>query len=208
LKNKHKQIGISIALNEFNEFKKKAIMAEEEIEEGVVGESGKSKKKLFIIIGAAVATLIIIGAALFFTGVFDNPEPVESDVAESVATEDGDEEETSSSEEVPVGAAVLYQSLTPPFKVHYQQSGIKVVMVAVSVMTDRQAVIEAVEMHDPIIRNNILLILAAQDPELLKSIEGKRALQKLIKEDINKILAAQKIKKGITQVFFTELVMQ
>jgi len=183
-------------------------MAEEELEEGVVEESGQSKKKLFIIIGAAVATLIIIGAALFFTGVFDDPEPVESDVAESIAIEGGEEDETGSSEEVPVGAAVLYQSLTPPFMVNYQQSAIKVVKVAISVMTDRQAVIDAVEMHDPIIRNNILLILAEQDPELLKSTEGKRALQKLIKEDINKILTAQKIKQGITQVFFTELVMQ
>lgn len=183
-------------------------MAEEETdqEEGAIEETGQSKKKLFIIVGA-VAGVILIAAGLFFTGVFDEPAPVESEVAEQV---EGDESEAAEDEpaDVPIDGAILYHDLAPPFMVNFQKTSIRVVKLAITVMTASSDVLDAVKTHDPLIRNNILLTLASQDPEELKSTEGKKSLQSLIKDEINKVLADQKINQTVKQVFFTELVMQ
>jgi flagellar FliL protein len=180
-------------------------MAEEELE-GVEGEAekGGSKKKLIIIIaGGLVAALLIAGAGLYFTGFFDPPPEAEvNDQGEPTEASDKDVENTAEL------SAAVYQDLTPPFIVNFQSGNIKIMKIAISLMTRNDDVVDAIKQHDPVIRNNTLLLLASQNPEELKSTEGKLALQTLIKDDLNKILKAQKVSGSVEQVFFTDLVMQ
>ena len=176
----------------------------EEVEDAA--EKGGSKKKLIIIVGGLVAVLLIAGAGLFFTGFFDDPAPVEQSegTESSEALVDSSDDGDSGSE----STEALYQELKPPFIVNFQGSSIKIIKIAISVMTHNADVLDAVKQHDPVIRNNTLLILASQNPENLKTTEGKLALQGLIKDGVNKVLATQKISGSIEQVFFTDLVMQ
>lgn len=179
----------------------------EEAENEESAEKGGSKKKLIIIVGGLVAVLLVAGAGLYFTGFFDEPAPVEQSegsegVEESADSSDGGDDSDSESKEA------LYQELKPPFIVNFQGSNIKIIKIAISVMTHNADVLDAVKQHDPVVRNNTLLILASQNPEELKTTEGKLALQGLIKDDVNKVLAAQKISGTVEQVFFTDLVMQ
>lgn len=178
-------------------------MAETENEEAV--EKGGSKKKLIIIVGGVLAVLLIAGAGLFFTGFFDDPAPVEQSEVTEGSEESADSADSDAGSE---STEALYQELKPPFIVNFQGSNIKIIKIAISVMTHNADVLDAVKQHDPVIRNNTLLILASQNPEELKTTEGKLVLQGLIKDGVNKVLATQKISGSIEQVFFTDLVMQ
>lgn len=106
------------------------------------------------------------------------------------------------------GEPVIYETLMPAFKVNFPHSTVNILKISVSIMTKSQDVIDAVKMHDPLIRNNVLLLLSSQDPEVLKLTAGKLELQSVIKQDINKVLAANGIRENVIEVFFTEMVMQ
>ena len=184
-------------------------MAEEdqEQEEGVESKGG-SKKLIIMIVGGVLALSIIIGATLFFTGFFDAKDPTASDdpaAEQTEESEDGEEGDESAEEK---GAETVYLALTPAFMVNFQGSGIKVMKVSISVMAKSEASLDAIKLHDPVIRNNILLLLSAENPDALKAAEGKQKLQGSILEEINKVLKERKVKTLPEAVFFTDLVMQ
>lgn len=185
-------------------------MADEEQEQDeIVEEKGGSKKIIIIAAGGVLALLIIVGATLFFTGFFDD-EPVANldDPAKELADDVGDEPVEGETAEGDEGAQPVYLALTPPFLVNFQNTSIKVMKVSMSVMARSEATLDAVKLHDPVIRNNILLLLSSQKPEALKTAEAKAALQAAVLEDINKVLKERKVKSVAEAVFFTELVMQ
>jgi flagellar FliL protein len=187
-------------------------MAEEDVDQDdSVEESGGSKKKLIIMIAGGVVLLAIIaGAGLYFTGFFDEEVPVEQTVdgeegSAEKETEDSSDDADADSDS---SSATVYEALNPPFMVNFPDGNIKVIKVAVSLMATDSAVIDAVKLHDPVIRNNILFLLSGQDPETLKTAEGKQSLQTAVKVEINKVLMSRKVKSTVKEVFFTDLVMQ
>lgn len=163
--------------------------------------SGSPKKKMIVIIGGGVLLLVIIALTLFFTGVFDK-EPVVDEASLETTTQSVEKEE-------PVEVSVaLYHALEPAFKVNLQKGNIRVMKIAISLVTGSEKVIDALKLHNPLLRNNILMILSSQDPELLKTAAGKSQLQLDIQTEVNEILANKKVGSVIDGVFFTELVMQ
>jgi len=184
-------------------------VAEEEIEGEVLEEGAGKKKKMIMIIGGVVVLLIAAGAGLYFTGFFeDEAAPV---AEESAAAESSGEEaaETSDDEgEEGGGTEVLYHELKPPFMVNFSKGNIKVLKVTLSLMAKNEKAIDAAKLHDPVIRNNILMLLSGENLEVLKTADGKAQLQTAIKEEINKVLKERKESSKIDEVFFTELVMQ
>jgi len=186
-------------------------MAKDEEQSEPVEKPEGSKKKLIMIIGGVVGVLVIAGAALFFTGFFDaEKSEATTENAEQSADDVGSDNDDVSEGEVEDAetGAVIYHALTPPFMVNFSGGSIQVMKLAVSVMASEQAVIDAVALHDPVIRNNILMMLSSEDPEVLKSASGKSALQKAIKAEINKVLNNVKVSSTVKNVFFTDLVMQ
>lgn len=169
-------------------------MAKDDEQQTTEGGKKSSKKLIILGVGGVVLVALIVGATLFFTGFFEaEPEAEQAEQSEQAE---------------PLGEAV-YQKLEPAFLVNFQNKpGARVMQVEISVMARDAAVIEAVNQHSPVIRNNILLLLSGQDPESLKTTDGKVALQGLIVEEINKILSDHAVKNGVESVFFTSLVMQ
>jgi len=179
-------------------------MAEEE-QDTAVEETGKSKKKLVMIAGGVVLLAIITGAGLYFSGFFEDekqPASVESQNAGK------DESAEASADDGGEATANIYQALAPPFMVNFSDGEIKVMKLAISLMAKDEQAIDAVKKHDPVIRNNILMLLATQDPESLKTAEGKIQLQVMIKEAVNKVLTERKVSSKVKEIFFTDLVMQ
>ena len=187
-------------------------MAEEEHDESVE-ETGGSKKKLIIMIAGGVAVLaIVIAATLFFAGVFDEKEsaksssdPTKEETVEKTTEDTGDEDEDEESEAV---STVSYHPLSPAFLVNFQSGQIKVLKVDMNLMVTDDKVIDALKLHNPVIRNNILMMLSNQNPEALKASKGKLVLQSAVKNEVNKVLADKKITSKVKEVFFTDLVMQ
>lgn len=167
-------------------------MAKDEKQEQA--EGGKSKKKLILIgVGGVLLIAIIVGATLFLTGFFEDEAPS----AEAAA----------STGEAALAEAI-YQRLEPAFLVNYPDKNVRVMQIEISLMARDQAVIDAVNLHAPVIRNNILLLLSGQDPETIKTTEGKVALQAAVLEAVNQVLTEHAVEKGVESVFFTSLVMQ
>tara|TARA_R110002074_G_scaffold228259_2_gene400017 strand:- start:224323 stop:224871 length:549 start_codon:yes stop_codon:yes gene_type:complete len=182
-------------------------MAEEEQDESVEQAGGSKKKLIIMIVGGIVALLIIIATTLFFAGFFDAEQTVEPSDPAKEASLDAVNEDEGEGEGESV-REVSYYSLSPSFLVNFQNGQIKVLKVDMTLMATDDKVIDAVTLHNPVIRNNILMMLSNQNPETLKTAEGKLALQAAVKNEVNKVLVDKKITQKVEEVFFTDLVMQ
>ena len=176
-------------------------------DESIDQETGSKKKLIIIMAAGVVALLLITGAALYFMGVFDDEKaPESSDPAKEESAEKETDEEVEDDDST--AAAATYLPLSPAFLVNFKAGNIRVLKVEISLLTTDDKVVDAVELHNPVIRNNILLLLSNQDPEVLKTSEGKTGLQVAIKSEINKVLTDKQVTSSVKDVFFTELVMQ
>jgi len=179
-------------------------MAQEE-QGAPVEETGKSKKKLVMIAGGVVLLAMITGAGLYFSGFFEDEKQAVGVESQSSGNDDSAEASADDAGEATVN---IYEALAPAFMVNFSNGDIKVMKLAISLMAEDAQVISAVKKHNPVIRNNILMLLSAQDPELLKTAEGKGQLQVEIKEAVNKVLTERKVSPKVKGIFFTDLVMQ
>jgi flagellar FliL protein len=168
-------------------------MAEQEDFEIDAEGKGGSKKKLIIIIAIVLLLLIGGGAAAYFMGLFS------SDEAEGDATEEVEE----------VLKPAIYQSFDAPLVANFEQrTPIKFLQIDIEVMARDQEIIDAFKLHRPMIRNNLLLLMARQDYREISSPEGKEKLRQEITDEINKVMTERGSEQGIEQVFFTKFVMQ
>lgn len=168
------------------------------------GEGAPKSKKMMIIIIIGVVLLLIVGVVggLFASGFFDD----EAGQTDTEQTADGDDEAAAVEKE---SAELMYWPLEPAFvlnfegksKARYMQIGIEVVM------TNAKAS-AAVKKHSPVIRNEIVLLLSGQKYEEMVTPEGKEQLRAELIEVINGILKQRRVRKGITNLYFTSFVMQ
>lgn len=177
-------------------------MAETDAEEG---EEKKSSKKLFIIIAIVVLLAGGGGAGYYFMA-------GDSEVAEGEQAEEGDEEEEEEPEEEEEGEAdnqELYYELKQPLIVNFPKGkAASLIQVSVSVLVKGEQSIEALKKHEPMIRNNFLMLISGQDPKTLMTKEGKVALRETMLTEIGKIMEKMTQKNKIKNIFFTAFVMQ
>ncbi|HEB77387.1 MAG TPA: flagellar basal body protein FliL [Methylothermaceae bacterium] len=166
-----------------------------------LGEEKKSSKKLILI--ALVAVVLLLGgggAAMYFLGV---PPFAKSEVSAEDEEEAAAEEEKSSAPKT----ARFYEF--SPFIVNFPRGGgARLLQLSFSVLAYDEETIEAVKKHEPMIRNNLLLLLGRYNPQDLRSTQGKEALQQAITGEIQKVLDRHADGGSIETVFFTQFVMQ
>jgi len=164
-------------------------------EEPAAGEAKPKSNKMIIIIVAVVA-LVIGGAG--------------AGVAVMMLGKKGDEKAETKESEPAKPKEAAYQEITPPFLVNYQWNGrAHYLQVTIALMSRDKDVLELVSEHMPVIRNNIMLLLAAQDFEGMRTMEGKESIRQLMFDEIQKILKEQKEDtEGIEQLYYTNFVMQ
>lgn len=153
------------------------------------------KNKIILgVAGALVLVLLVSGSVagtLFLTGALDK-EPAMAAAAPEVEPE-----------------VVLYHDLKPEFVVNFKgKARVKFLMIEMVVATNDELVPTVLTDHDPEIRNVLLMMLAEQDSEALKTTVGKQSLRdeatRLIDEVVTRHYEGEKIK----DVFITRLVMQ
>lgn len=163
-------------------------MAEEETEDA----SGGGKKNIIMF---AVALVVAIGASvggtIFFLG--------------------GGEEE------VPVAAApvsnkpktAIYHNMRPPYVINYL-TGTKprYLQAEFTVMARDEGAIEAVILHMPLIRSQIVSYLTEQNFLELQTHEGKESVRVGMVELINQILGSYDVNHGVESVLITNFVLQ
>ena len=153
--------------------------------------------KKMIIMGVAALLLVgvSVGASLFLTGALSKDEPVAGAAQPEV--------------EAALPEEILYYNVQPEFVVNFQgKTRMKFMMIEMSVATRDQEVLTVLSDHDPELRNSLLMLLSEQDSEVLKTVEGKKALQQSAMERIDEVVGKYHRSERIEDVLITRLVMQ
>ncbi len=172
-----------------------------QLEDAEEAPKGKSKLILIIII-ALVVVGVGVGAALFLLS-GDDEAPAEEEAAAEESAEPA-------APAVDAKAPAIYIKMKPEFIVNYnvgpRQRYLQIYMEA---MTRSPQAAEALEMHSPMIRSNIIRILSEQEFEFLRTPDGRANLRQLVTEEVRRIVEQESgIEGAIEEVLFTNFVMQ
>jgi len=177
-------------------------------------------KKLLIIIAAAVLVLGGGGAGAFF---FMHKSAADEEVsADSGEGEQADAKDTKKEKGKAKGKKdkkgkaaepklpAIYVEFQPPFVVNFDAKGVmRFLQVSMQVMTRDHETSELIKLHDPKIRNNMLLLLGSQTLDTISTMEAKEELRKKALETIVKIVDDEGGEgKQVEDLFFTSFVMQ
>ncbi len=157
--------------------------------------TGKVSKKIIIIAVVVILALVATAVALFFV--------LGADKGSS------ENKETISEAAVKVEGPIQYFTLGQSFVINFvTQTRQHYVRITIDVVTRNPSVIATLQLHEPMVRNDILRIVGEKGFNSLRNIDSKLALQQEIKEHLAKILKEEANVEGIEAVIFTEFVMQ
>jgi flagellar FliL protein len=113
-------------------------------------------------------------------------------------------------EEKKVELAAIYVPLDPPFVVNFQsEQAARFLQVAVQLMTHDPATADLLKQHDPVIKNDLLLLFGGQKYEDLSTRAGKEKLQTDALAAVRAIVTKAGGKPGAVEaLYFTSFVMQ
>lgn len=181
---------------------------------------GGSKKLLIIIAAAVVALGAAGGGAWFFMKGHADDEEVTADSGEEHDAKDekaakGKSKDKKSKKDKKGKAAepkapAIYVEFTPPFVVNFDAKGVmRFLQVSIQVMTRDHETSELIKLHDPRIRNNMLMLLGSQTLDTISTMEGKESLRKQALDVITKIVGDEGGEaKKVEDLYFTSFVMQ
>lgn len=168
-----------------------------------LGEEKKSSRVVIYIVAGLLVIVLVVIATLYFTGFFSSedaadPGSGDADVAEASEAAAADENKLS-----------VYHKMEPPFIVNFSGEGMKLLQVSISVLAGSEETVAALQQHNPMLRNNILMLLSTRKTSELQTAEGKLALQVAVLEEIRNVMDRQAGgSSDVEQVFFTGFVMQ
>ena len=162
--------------------------------------SAGGKKKLIILIVLGIVLVgISVGGTLFALKMFSG------ETAPVVAEGEVNEGEAAAAPKLPA----VYFPLKPAIIVNYQSRGRqRYVQAEVTLKMREPDVVEAVELHMPMIRNSLVMLLSGQIFEDLQTPEGKELLRQQALSEIQRLIEIEIGKPGVEQVLFTNFVMQ
>ena len=163
---------------------------------GQEGAGAPTKKgKLRLILIAAVVLLGGGGAAAYFM---------------LAGGDDKDKKAEATHGEESVKAPAVYVALDPPFVVNFEaEQLVRFLQVTVQVMSRDPISVELIKTNDPVVRNDLLLLLGNQSYTTISSREGKEKLRLEALEAVRKVVKGAGGKpETIEAVYFTSFVMQ
>ncbi|MFA0995528.1 MULTISPECIES: flagellar basal body-associated protein FliL [Pseudomonas syringae group] len=163
-------------------------------EEVVKDPAAKGKLKLIII--AVLALLLAVGLSVVATWFLMHksesaPDPAAAAVAANVK---------------PVA---VFEPMTPAFVVNFNANGRQRYMqVSITMLGRNAADMEALKVHMPLIRNNLVMLFAAIPFESLASPIGQEMLRQKATASIQEVAQKELGKTVIEQLLFTNFVLQ
>ncbi len=153
------------------------------------------KKIILIAGGALLFSAINIGGTVFLSQAMAPPTVAAAEPVIIIAD--------------PLPEEVFYHNVQPEFVVNFQgNSKLKFLMIEMVIATHDEEVLPILENNDPELRNSLLLLLAEQNAEALKTPEGKQALREDALARIDKVVGQHYRTDRIKDVYITRLVMQ
>jgi len=103
----------------------------------------------------------------------------------------------------------LYFDMSKPLIVDFPKgSPMEIVQIATSFVVADQETADALKKIEPILRNNLLLIIGSQSADSLATTAGKETLRKAMLDDVTATLYKLKIHGEVLEVLFTSFIMQ
>jgi flagellar protein FliL len=159
--------------------------------------SGKNRSKLLVVMLAAVIAAVAAGGGVYFFAGGKSDAPARA--ANAAKEKHG----------APKSPAV-YVKFDPPFVVNFEAKGMmRFLQVSAEIMTRDPATVELIKLHEPMLRNDLLMLFGSQSYETISTREGKEQLRKEALAAVAKVIAAEGgDAKKVEQWYFTSFVMQ
>lgn len=114
-----------------------------------------------------------------------------------------------SAKPVPVAVKSIYLEMDPAFVVNLADSEqTRYLQVEVQLLTHEESSAEAIKLHMPRIRNDLLLLFSQQTVSGLSTLAGKKALEQAALASVQKVMTQETGKPDVAAVYFTSFVMQ
>ena len=175
-------------------------MAKKEAAAGEEKPAGKSKLKLIILI--VVALLLAIGLSVGATWFFLSKGGDKKD--------EGKKEEAAAEHAAPVKQPAIYEPLAPAFVVNFNQNGRQRYMqLSITMQGRNQADLDALTVHMPVIRNNLVMMFSGQGFDTLAaSSVGQEMLRQKATAVVQEVAQKEVGKPVVDQLLFTNFVLQ
>jgi len=106
-------------------------------------------------------------------------------------------------------AGAVYVTFKPPLVTNYGGAGrIKYVKADMSIRVENAAVADSVQHNMPLIRNNLLNIMAKQTDDSLGGQPGKEAMRQEALKEIQAIIKREADLEGVLDLYFNSIVVQ
>ena len=154
-----------------------------------------TKGKLKLVILIVVAVLLAIGLSVGATWYF-----MHSNQSKPVAV----------AETAPVGKQpAIFESMAPAFVANFNQNGRQRYMqVSITMLARNQADLDALKVHMPVIRNNLVMLFSGQDFATLASPVVQEMLRQKATASVQEVAQKELGKVVIEQLLFTNFVLQ
>ena len=107
------------------------------------------------------------------------------------------------------GSAARYIHLEPAFVVNYGSSGrMKYLRTEVSLKVSSGAAAAMVSQHKPYLRNNLVLLLSAQEPETMNSAKGRESLRRVCLDEVRAVMNQLEGMPSVDDLYFNNFVVQ
>jgi flagellar FliL protein len=176
---------------------KVATMAEIPVLTAAPGQDGAAAKKKPLLLIAIIAVVVLAvggGSAWFFLR--GDSAPKKAHAAEKA--------------EMAAKSPAIYVALDPPFVVNFEaEQLVRFLQVTVQVMSRDPLTIDVIKANDPVVRNDLLLLLGNQNYATISSREGKEKLRLQSLDAVRKVVTGAGGKADqVEAVYFTSFVMQ
>src|SRR5471030_3218331 len=154
-----------------------------------------TKGKLKLIIAIVVAVLLAIGLSVGSTWYFMHSAASKPAVVADTA---------------PAGKQpAVFEPMAPAFVANYNQNGRQRYMqVSITMQGRNQADLDALKVHMPVIRNNLVMLFSGQDFATLATPVGQEMLRQKATASVQEVAQKELGKVVIEQLLFTNFVLQ
>ncbi|KTC17351.1 MULTISPECIES: flagellar basal body-associated protein FliL [Pseudomonas] len=152
---------------------------------------GKLKLILLLVLALLLAIGLSVGATWFFLQRGDSKPQVDPATVSNVRP------------------AAIYEPLAPAFVVNFNQNGRQRYMqVSITMQGRDQAALDALKVHMPVIRNNLVMLFSGQPFDSLATPVGQEMLRQKATASVQEVAQKEVGKLVIDQLLFTNFVLQ
>ncbi|MDD0974577.1 flagellar basal body-associated protein FliL [Pseudomonas fontis] len=152
---------------------------------------GKLKLILLLVLALLLAVGLSVGATWFFLHQSESKPQVDPALAANIK---------------PVA---IYEPLAPAFVVNFNQNGRQRYMqVSITMQGRDQAALDALKVHMPVIRNNLVMLFSGQPFETLATPVGQEMLRQKATASVQEVAQKEVGKLVVDQLLFTNFVLQ